>query len=58
MKYSNINIQHTDPIEINIFSDDIHLPLKESDKLVKLQESDHDNTVKVAHNLNEARKAN
>ena len=32
----NINIQHTDPIEINI---DIHLPLKD-DKLVKLQESD------------------
>ena len=32
----NINIQHTDPIEINI---DIHLPLKD-DKLAKLQESD------------------
>ena len=32
----NINIQHTDPIEINM---DIHLPLKD-DKLVKLQESD------------------
>ena len=32
----NINIQHVDPIEINI---DIHLPLKD-DKLVKLQESD------------------
>ena len=32
----NINIQHADPIEINI---DIHLPLKD-DKLVKLQESD------------------
>ena len=32
----NINIQHTDPIEINI---EIHLPLKD-DKLVKLQESD------------------
>ena len=32
----NINIQHTDPIEINI---DIHIPLKD-DKLVKLQESD------------------
>ena len=32
----NINIQHTDPIEINT---DIHLPLKD-DKLVKLQESD------------------
>ena len=31
----NINIQHTDPIEINT---DIHLPLKD-DKLVKLQES-------------------
>ena len=31
-----INIQHTDPIEINT---DIHLPLKD-DKLVKLQESD------------------
>ena len=32
----SINIQHTDPIEINT---DIHLPLKD-DKLVKLQESD------------------
>ena len=32
----NINIQHTDSIEINI---DIHLPLKD-DKLAKLQESD------------------
>ena len=32
----NINIQHTDPIEINT---DIHLPLKDN-KLVKLQESD------------------
>ena len=32
----NINIVHTDPIEINT---DIHLPLKD-DKLVKLQESD------------------
>ena len=32
----NINIQHTDPIEINA---DIHLPLKD-DKLTKLQESD------------------
>ena len=32
----NLNIQHTDPIEINV---DIHLPLKD-DKLVKLQESD------------------
>ena len=32
----NINIQHTDPIEINT---DIHLPLKD-DKLAKLQESD------------------
>ena len=32
----NINIQHTDPIEINT---DIHLSLKD-DKLVKLQESD------------------
>ena len=32
----NINIQHADPIEMNI---DIHLPLKD-DKLVKLQESD------------------
>ena len=32
----NINIQHTDPIEINT---DIHLPLKD-DKLGKLQESD------------------
>ena len=36
MQNSNINIQHTDPIEINT---DIHLPLRE-DKLVKLQESD------------------
>ena len=32
----NINIQHTDPIEINT---DIHLPLKDN-KLTKLQESD------------------
>ena len=32
----NINIQHTDPVEIDI---DIQLPLK-NDKLVKLQESD------------------
>ena len=32
----NINIQHTDPIEINT---DIQLPLRD-DKLVKLQESD------------------
>ena len=32
----NINIQHTDPIEINT---DIHLPLKD-DKLAKLEESD------------------
>ena len=32
----NINIQHTDPIEINT---EIHLPLKD-DKLAKLQESD------------------
>ena len=32
----NINIQHTDPIEVNM---DIHLPLKD-EKLVKLQESD------------------
>ena len=32
----NVNIQHTDQIEINT---DIHLPLKD-DKLVKLQESD------------------
>ena len=32
----NINIQHTDPIEIDT---DIHLPLKD-DKLAKLQESD------------------
>ena len=32
----NINIQHTDPIEMNT---DIHLPLKD-DKLAKLQESD------------------
>ena len=32
----NINIQQTDPIEINT---DIHLPLKEN-KLAKLQESD------------------
>ena len=35
-KIGNINIQHTDPIEINT---DIHLPLKD-DKLAKLQESD------------------
>ena len=32
----NINIQHTDPIDMNT---DIHLPLKD-DKLAKLQESD------------------
>ena len=32
----NINIQHKDPVEINM---DIHLPLKDA-KLVKLQESD------------------
>ena len=32
----NLNIQHTDPVEINM---DIHLPLRE-DKLVKLQEID------------------
>ena len=32
----NINIQHTDPVEIDM---DIQLPLKD-DKLVKLQESD------------------
>ena len=32
----NINIQHTDPIEVNM---DIHLPLKD-EKLAKLQESD------------------
>ena len=32
----NINIQHTDPVEINM---DIYLPLKD-DKFVKLQESD------------------
>ena len=32
----NINIQQTDPVEINL---DIHLPLRD-DKLVKLQESD------------------
>ena len=32
----NLNIQHTDPVEINM---DIHLPLR-VDKLVKLQESD------------------
>ena len=32
----NINIQHTDPVEVNT---DIHLPLKD-EKLVKLQESD------------------
>ena len=37
----NINIQHTDPIEINT---DIHLPLKD-DKLAKLQESDPHTTV-------------
>ena len=35
-KIGNINIQHTDPVEINR---DIHLPLKD-DKLAKLQESD------------------
>ena len=33
---SNINIQHTDPVEVNM---NIHLPLKD-EKLVKLQESD------------------
>ena len=32
----NINIQHTNPVEINV---DIQLPLKD-EKLVKLQESD------------------
>ena len=32
----NINIQHTDPIQVNM---DIHLPIKD-EKLVKLQESD------------------
>ena len=32
----NINIQHTDPVEVNM---DIHLPLRD-EKLVKLQESD------------------
>ena len=32
----NINIQHTDPVEVNM---DIHLPLKD-EKLFKLQESD------------------
>ena len=32
----NLNIQHTDPVEINM---DVHLPLKDN-KLVKLQESD------------------
>ena len=32
----NINIQHTDPVEVNM---DIYLPLKDN-KLVKLQESD------------------
>ena len=32
----NINIQHTDPVEINV---DIQLPVKD-EKLVKLQESD------------------
>ena len=32
----DLNIQHTDPVEINM---DIHLPLKDN-KLVKLQESD------------------
>ena len=32
----NINIQHTDPVEVNMY---IHLPLKD-EKLVKLQESD------------------
>ena len=35
-KIGNLNIQHTDPVEINI---DIHLPLRDN-KLVKLQESD------------------
>ena len=35
-KIGNINIQHTDPVEVNT---DIHLPLKD-EKLVKLQESD------------------
>ena len=33
----NINIQHTDPVEVNM---DIHLPLRKMTKLVKLQESD------------------
>ena len=32
----NINIQHTDPVEVNV---DIYLPLKD-EKLVKIQESD------------------
>ena len=32
----NINIQHTDPVQVNM---DIQLPLKD-EKLVKLQESD------------------
>ena len=35
-KIGNINIQHTDPVQVNM---DIHLPLKD-EKLVKLQESD------------------
>ena len=35
-KIGNLNIQHTDPVEINM---DIHLPLRD-DKLAKLQESD------------------
>ena len=35
-KIGNLNIQHMDPVEINV---DIQLPLKD-DKLVKLQESD------------------
>ena len=35
-KIGNINIQHTDPVEVNV---DIYLPLKDA-KLVKLQESD------------------
>ena len=34
----NLNIQHTDPVEVNV---DIHLPLKD-EKLVKLQESDQE----------------
>ena len=35
-KIGNLNIQHTDLVEINM---DIHLPLKDN-KLVKLQDSD------------------